>query len=203
MARRPQLAQLIHAAMESRLSDVHTALPGIVERYDEAKRCADVRLAVTYAFTNSDGESDSMEHPVIPEVPITFPAGGGCSIVFPISVGDPVVVIAFESNATITQNATDQANGMRFLADGRTELIFNNTSAAARTVTITDTPDEHGRLAPTAKKSISLPTTGLRIVAPLPGNGWNQPSGTDAGFVQVDIDNATGVTVGCVRTNRQ
>lgn len=111
--------------------------------------------------------------------------------------------VAFESNATITQNATDQANGMRFLANGRTVLVFNNTSGAARTVTLTDAPDQHGRLAPTAKKTISLPTTGLRWVGPLPGNGWNQPSGTDAGFTQVDIDNATGVTVGCVRFNQQ
>lgn len=111
--------------------------------------------------------------------------------------------VPFESNATATQNATDQANGMRFLADGRTSLIFNNTSGAARTVTLTDAPDEKGRLAPTAKKTIALPTTGLRIVGPLPGNGWNQTSGADAGYTQVDIDNASGVTVACVRLNRQ
>lgn len=111
--------------------------------------------------------------------------------------------VAFESNATVTQNATDQANGMRFKADGRTVLLFNNTSGAARTVTLTDAPDEKGRLAPTAKKSIALPTTGLRLVGPLPSNGWNQASGEDVGFTQVDIDNATGVTVGCVRTNQQ
>ena len=111
--------------------------------------------------------------------------------------------VAFEGNATITQNATDAANGMRFVADGRTVLVFNNTSGGARTVTLTDAPDEKGRLAPTAKKSISLPTTGLRWVGPLPGNGWNQSSGADAGFTQVDIDNATGVTVGCVRLSQQ
>lgn len=111
--------------------------------------------------------------------------------------------LAFEANATITQNATDQANGMRFKADGRTALIFNNTSGGARAVTLTDAPDEKGRLAPAAKKTVTLPTTGLRIVGPLPSGGWNQPSGDDAGFTQVDIDNATGVTVGCVRLNQQ
>lgn len=114
----------------------------------------------------------------------------------------PTQEIAFEANAAITYNAADQANGMKFVADGRTVLVVKNTSGSGRTITITDVPDSNGRLAPSAKKSISVATATERWIGPLPFEGWAQGSGADQGTVQVDVDNGTGVTIGCVRFNQ-
>ena len=111
--------------------------------------------------------------------------------------------IPFEGNAALTFNAADQANGMKFVADGRTALIVKNGSGATRTVTLTDVADTKGRRAPSSKTSISVAAGAERWIGPLPSEGWTQPTGNDQGTVLVDIDSATSVTIAVPRFNQQ
>lgn len=95
MAAEPTLAEIIRAALDSRLGDVHVALPGRVETYDAATNTADVLPTVRRAIRDTNGDTQHEDLPVIPNVPVLFPRGGGdaYSITFPIAKGDHVLLV--------------------------------------------------------------------------------------------------------------
>ncbi len=84
----PDLGTMIGQAMDSRLIDVHTAMPGRVESYDREKQVADVRPQLRRVIRRRDGSRVSEELPVIPCVPVTQLRVGGFFIHLPIAVGD-------------------------------------------------------------------------------------------------------------------
>lgn len=90
---RIDLAEALRRILDSRLADVHVALPGKVTRYDLAGGVVDVQPMVRRAVPDQDGETVLEDLPVVPSVPVCFPSGGGCSISFPIAVGDHVQIL--------------------------------------------------------------------------------------------------------------
>lgn len=87
-------AELIRLAIESRLGDVYTALPGRIESYDAATQTADVAPTVRRAVpTGPEGAPKLEDIPVIPNVPILFPRGGAFSVTWPLEKGNHVVLI--------------------------------------------------------------------------------------------------------------
>lgn len=90
---RIDLAEALRRVVDSRLSDVNTALPGEVVRYDAGAEVVDVRPMIRRAVPDEDGETVLEDLPVIPSVPVSWPAAGGCAITFPISVGDHVQIL--------------------------------------------------------------------------------------------------------------
>lgn len=93
----PTLAEVIREAITSRLLDVHTALPGRVEKYDAATQTADVLPMVVRSVPARAGGYDTEELPVIPNVPLAWPRGGGCALHFPIEKGDFVLLVFSEA----------------------------------------------------------------------------------------------------------
>jgi hypothetical protein len=87
-SRTPTLSELIRLAIEARLAGVHVSVPGRVEKYDASKQRADIKPLVKTA----QGESV----PVITNVPIIFPGGGGFRVVFPVVKGDTVLLVFCE-----------------------------------------------------------------------------------------------------------
>lgn len=86
------LAEMLDAVLESRLLDVHTSIPGIVQSYDETTQTAVVQPAVRRAI------DDTLETlPPIPNVPIAWPSAGGFLIHFPLAAGDGVMLVFSES----------------------------------------------------------------------------------------------------------
>lgn len=90
MSRTPTLTEVILAAIESRLVDVHTSIPGKVVRYDAAKQLVDVAPQIKTRHTDEDGAAVVEALPVVTNVPVVFPGSGGFSITFPVQVGDVV-----------------------------------------------------------------------------------------------------------------
>ncbi len=84
---------LIQRALESRLGDVYTALPGRVESYDPVTQCADISPQVKRPLPTSEGDTVYEALPVVTNVPICFPRGGGFTVSWPISVGDTVLLV--------------------------------------------------------------------------------------------------------------
>jgi hypothetical protein len=73
---------------------VFTALPGTVHAYHAATQTADIKLGVKRVTEDLDTDKrDAEDYPIVPDVPICFPRGGGFSVVFPIAVGDGVLVV--------------------------------------------------------------------------------------------------------------
>jgi hypothetical protein len=91
--RTPALAEVLRAAIENALFDVHTALPGRVEKYDAAKQKMDVKPLLKRIIVLDGGNEITEEIPVIRDVPVIFPRAGGFFISFPIQAGDHVLLI--------------------------------------------------------------------------------------------------------------
>lgn len=85
----PTLETALSEAFDQLREEIHTALPGRVERYDAATQTADVKPLVKV-------EGQSL--PVLPSIPVAFPRGGGFFVSFPLVPGDFVFVLFAESS---------------------------------------------------------------------------------------------------------
>lgn len=92
------VAEIISEALESRLLDVHTALPGRILKYNAAAQTADIELQIKRSLLDDDEMVTSEEMPILPNVPIAFPRSAAFFISFPLAAGDFVFVIFAESS---------------------------------------------------------------------------------------------------------
>ena len=74
------------------LKRVHTCIPGVVKEYDHITRRARVQPAVDLLLT----DGTTLEKPIILDVPVIFPAGGGYTVHFPLIPDDPVMLFFSE-----------------------------------------------------------------------------------------------------------
>lgn len=87
------LQNIIKNAIEQRLLDLHTMLPGKVVSYDSATQTADVQPQIKKTFNN--GQS-AVNLPVIPEVPVWFFRTVNSHIHIPLKADDYVMLIVAE-----------------------------------------------------------------------------------------------------------
>lgn len=97
-SRTPQMAELLQAAVKQGLTAVHTCLPGIVDKYDAKKQTADIIPAIKKPFLDRDGIEGLDELPVLPNVPVGFPRGGGYFMSLPLQKGDDVILMFAENS---------------------------------------------------------------------------------------------------------
>lgn len=85
------LAASIRTGVDNRLKDLHTAMPGIVESFDPVKQLASVQPAIKRIFKQVDADTEFLvptDLPILINVPVIFPRGGGFSLTFPVKQGD-------------------------------------------------------------------------------------------------------------------
>lgn len=75
------------------MTELRVALPGRVEKYDNARQVADVKPLVQRRIKASDGSFIVESLPVLPEVPVVFPRAGDLVLTFPIEVGHHVQLL--------------------------------------------------------------------------------------------------------------
>lgn len=90
MSRSPTIAEVIRTAIEARLLDVHTSIPAKVVRYDASRCVVDAAPLVRAPETAEDGTISYTALPVVTNVPVAFPEGGGFRLTFPLAIGDTV-----------------------------------------------------------------------------------------------------------------
>ena len=95
--RSPSLVDVITDGMDTRLQQVHVALPGRVESYDANTKLANIQPLLLQRLTAEDGSVTTERLPVINSVPVVFPrGGGGFFIEFPLQAGDNVLLVFCE-----------------------------------------------------------------------------------------------------------
>lgn len=92
------LAEVLLAAIDSRLTGVHTALVGRVEAINRTARKVDVRPAMLRTLQRDDGTVTTEALPMLPQVPLGQLRAGNARIDMPVDVGGWVVVLCFEQN---------------------------------------------------------------------------------------------------------
>lgn len=89
-------AELYRLILDSRLRDLHTSMPGRIEKYDASKQVADVKPQLKRSVPNGAGGYVAEDLPVLPNIPVGHPKGGGFFVSFPFQKGDYVWVMFAE-----------------------------------------------------------------------------------------------------------
>jgi len=93
------LASNIKKGIDSRLKDTHTSLPGIIVSFDGTTQLATVQPAIKRIFKTNDGDTELLtptDLPILINVPVQFPRGGGFSLTFPVKKGDECLLVFCE-----------------------------------------------------------------------------------------------------------
>jgi hypothetical protein len=89
---RSTLTQAVKTTINSILSEMHTCLPGRIEKYDYSNQKATVKPLIKKVYLNDD----VLEIPVLVNVPIVFPRSKTSGITFPLNKGDGVLIVFSE-----------------------------------------------------------------------------------------------------------
>lgn len=90
------LGGLLNEAVDARLSELHTAMPGRVEAYDLAAQTVDVTPLLKRVVLDLDGNELVEELPIIYAVPVAFPRAGKAFVSFPLAKDDIVLLVFCE-----------------------------------------------------------------------------------------------------------
>lgn len=85
--------EAVLAVIAGRQAALWTALPGIVQSFSPTAMTAVVQPAVQGQLQARDGSWRSVNLPLLTDVPVVYPGGGGFTLTFPVSAGDECLVI--------------------------------------------------------------------------------------------------------------
>jgi hypothetical protein len=91
-ARSPSIAKTVRAGVEARVAGLRVCTVARVEAYDPERQLIDAQPLVLETFEH-EGEEHVERLPVIRNVPVCFPGGGGFALLFPVAVGDTVLLV--------------------------------------------------------------------------------------------------------------
>ena len=72
---------------------IQTALPGIIQSFDPQSMTCTVQPAINGQVRDETGALTGVELPLLVDCPVQFPAGGGCTMTFPMAPGDECLVV--------------------------------------------------------------------------------------------------------------
>lgn len=138
----PEVA--LREALDGYRTGIWTALPGIIQSFQSGPgrppTCS-VQPAIKMKVRQQNGAIVSVALPMLVDCPVQFPAGGGCTLTFPVAAGDECLVV-FASRCI---DAWWQSGGvqeqaelrMHDLSDGFVLLGFRSVPRALAGVSMT------------------------------------------------------------------
>lgn len=79
--------------MDGLKSGLWTSMPGIIQSFSAGAVTATVQLAIKGVVHTPDGKAQFVNMPLLVDVPVHFPRGGGCTLTFPVAKGDECLVV--------------------------------------------------------------------------------------------------------------
>lgn len=74
-------------------SKIQTAVPGIIQSFDPQSMTCTVQPAISGQVRDESGGLTGVELPLLVDCPVQFPAGGGCTLTFPVKSDDECLVV--------------------------------------------------------------------------------------------------------------
>lgn len=74
-------------------SKLWTAMPGIIQSFDAVAMTCIVQPAIQALVRDEAGSLSSVDLPLLLDCPVQFPAGGGCTLTFPVKPNDECLVV--------------------------------------------------------------------------------------------------------------
>ncbi len=87
------LAEVLASERKTLNEQMRVALPGIIQSFDPDAVTAVVQPTIRYIERDNDGNTSTQDYPLLVDVPVVFPRGGGCTLTFPVKEGDECLVI--------------------------------------------------------------------------------------------------------------
>ena len=85
--------EALRIALDGALAHTWVALPGIVTAANLDAQTVSVQPAITGTITSPDGAERSAPLPMLVDVPICWPRGGGFALTLPVKAGDECLVV--------------------------------------------------------------------------------------------------------------
>jgi len=132
-----KLAANIKQGIANRIKDLHTSMPGIIESFDPVTQTASIQPAIKRVFITREGVTETLTPtnlPILINVPVSFPRGGGFSMTFPVVKGDECLI-------TFCERAIDtwHKSGVISLPNAKR---FHHLSDATATVGLSSIPNK-------------------------------------------------------------
>ena len=138
--------EALRALMDAERAKMWTSAPGKVVKYNAEKQTISVQLLVKSFVKQPDGSQKAVEIPVLEDVPVQFPGGGGQSMTFPVKPGDEVLVIFTSRSPDSWQQSGGGESGevptdagMHNLSSGFASLGYRSNPKALKDVSTTET----------------------------------------------------------------
>ncbi len=97
-------SEILFDCINNVISNVHTAMPGIIVEYDHTTSSAKVQPVLNKNYTSGE-----MPLPILEKVPVMFASGGSnFNITFPINIGDYVLLIFCERSIDLWKSVGGQ-----------------------------------------------------------------------------------------------
>lgn len=140
--RAPNHLQIIREAVNAALANLWTALPCEVVEYNSEAITVNVQPLIKIPVRLPDGEIETVELPMLLDVPVMFPCAGGFTITHPIKKGDECLVNFADRNIDLwwqsggIQNPFD--NRKHDLSDGFAFFRPQSQAKKISDISITD-----------------------------------------------------------------
>ncbi len=120
----PRLSDVIRIRINKALQDMHVALPGRVENYDATTQKASIQPVIKGLFEDEEGVRQVERLPVIPNVPVQWPQGGGYFISFPLAIGDTGLLLFSEASLDVWLNEGGEVDPLDDRRNHLSDAIF-------------------------------------------------------------------------------
>ena len=169
------LAENIKRGIDNRLKDVHTSMPGIVVSFNATNQTASVQPAIKRIFVSEDIDGKEIlapaDLPVLINVPVQYPRGGGYSMTFPVTKGDECLLVFCERSIDnwFRTGEVKEPLHKRFhnLSDATVFVGLssqNNTVPNYNTSEVEIKKDDGSAIITISQDEITVKTTGTTIV---------------------------------------
>jgi enamine deaminase RidA (YjgF/YER057c/UK114 family) len=85
--------EALRVALDGHQAGVWTAMPAIIESFDADRLTCTAQPAIKAMVRAKDGSTSWVALPLLVDVPVCFPRGGGCTLTFPIAAGDEALIV--------------------------------------------------------------------------------------------------------------
>ncbi len=80
-------------AMKGHQAEIWTSLPAIIQSFDPVKQTCTAQPAIQGRIRQKDGSQKWVNMPLLVDVPVQFPGGGGYTLTFPVAKGDEALIV--------------------------------------------------------------------------------------------------------------
>ncbi|WP_339054007.1 Gp138 family membrane-puncturing spike protein [Arsenophonus endosymbiont of Crataerina pallida] len=175
-ARTGDQQQLLEVFRHAISSQLRVAMPAIVQSFDASKVTCVVQPAIKGALTDTKGNSQSVNLPLLVDVPVVFPRGGAVTMTFPIKSGDECLVVFADRcidfwwqnggiQEAIDPRQHDLSDAFAFIGPQSQVQKISNINQDAMQLR-SDDGATYFELNPTSQKIKIVAPNGLEIVTP-------------------------------------